>query len=220
MRNPASLVSFVRGAAVASVGCLLMVGPIAFAQTRAATEAHDTKIGPAARPGAAPSREPTMAPAPTRPAMKKTRDTMRRIEEPTAAPAEAERGLQRVAPTGIQTPKRGMAPAGITPTDPSGPANDMRMKQAAQRFEAEARRIADQVASEKRRFASQQQSELERENEKTLAKIRQFSKDQGRTDQIRAQAAKLMKDAETASPSEAQAIDEQAAKLLREIEGR
>jgi len=216
MRVPVFLLPLFRGAAAASVGCLLLASPILAAGPRATASSEDSTVAPVARPGAS---DATVAPA-ARPTMRKSKDAMRRVDEPAVAPSKTRPGSERVAPAGIAAPKRGMAPTqGMTPGATS-PADDLRMKQAAQKFDTQAKRISGEMASERRRFATQQQSELAKENEKTMAKIREHARSEGHTAKIREQAAELMKQSEGASSSEAKAIEEEAAKLLQELERR
>ena len=213
MRVPRSVFPLARVGAVASLGCLLLAGPTAFAEDyRMSPKAK--RVSPVARP--APT-QPEATETPARPTMQKSKQDLRRTTKPALTPQKTKRQLERVSP-GVATPERGMAPTreGL---EAMSPAQEMKRKQRAQKFEMEAKRIQTEMAGERRRFSSEQQNELARENEKTMAKIRSYAKNQGRLLKIREQAVALEKKAANASESEAKALGEQAAKLLEELEG-
>ena len=215
MRVPRSALPLARVGAVASLGCLLLAAPIAFAED--ARMSPKARVSPVTRPATAPT-QPKAAEAPSRATIRKAPDKMQRVDEKRATPQKSKRQIERLAPTGIATPERSTAPAreGLKAMSP---AEELQRKQRAQRFEMEAKRIQSEMANERRRFDTDQQSELARENEKTMARIRSYAKNQGRLAKIREEAAALEKKAAKADDREAKALGEQAAKLLEELEG-
>lgn len=202
------------GAAVASAGCLLLVSPIAFAEAQASGTPEIKRV-PVARPSATKSEQVEVAPRiPATPVLRKPKDRMRRTDEPpVVAPNKALGEKERMAPDAATAPSRILTPNGAR-----NPAAERQLQQSARQFDMQARRIGDEMSSKRKRSAAQQQSELVRENERAMAKIRAHSQSEGRRAKIREQAAELMKNSENATGAQAQAIEEQATKLLEELD--
>ncbi len=158
------------------------------------------------RPGAPPAVAPTQR-TPERPAATPSgRPDAKKAEPGSAAPS--------LRPDAARS-----APAGAL-----GEAGDERsarqaVEQRVRQHQAEVERTAREFQGSSDRFARKQTDEIERENAKTLNRIRSLAKNSGRIEALRERVRTLEQEAAKASPERSDAIAKEADALLEEYEG-